>query len=421
MLEAIPATAALLAIAGLSGRAALSFWRRLQEVRQTQRGVEAARQALVTRVGEAARAHARRGGSTQQGWEGWRRFVVVRKVTESSDVRSFHLRPLDGQPLATFRPGQYLTFRLHVPGQPRPVTRCYSLSDAPRHDTYRITVKRIGPTPEAPEGQPGVASCFLHDDVDVGNVLEARAPAGAFWLEPTDPTPVVLIGGGIGVTPVLAMLHAIVETGLPRPVWFFHGVRNGADHAMADALAEVAARHPHVRRVVCFSDPRAEDTLGDRTRHHGRIDIALIRQVVDDLSLPHFYLCGPPSMMKSLVDGLAAEGVPADRVHHEAFGPASVRQTAVAASPDEVHVRHTVAFMRSGRRLRWDGVSTLLELAEREGLTVESGCRAGNCGSCATPVIHGEVVYPAAPGAPVPAGACLACVAMPASDLEVGI
>lgn len=421
MLDAIPATAALLAIAGLSGRAALALWRRLQEIRQARRGVEAARQALLTRVGDAARAHARPGDSTQQGWEGWRRFVVVRKVSESPGVRSFHLRPLDGRPLPTFRPGQYLTFRLHVPGQPRPVTRCYSLSDAPRRDTYRITVKRIGPTPEAPQGQPGVASCFLHDDVDVGNVLEARAPAGAFWLEPADPTPVVLIGGGIGVTPVLAMLLAIVETGLPRPVWFFHGVRNGADHAMADTLAEVAARHAHVRRVVCCSDPRREDTLGDRIQHHGRIDIALIRQVVGDLSLPHFYLCGPPSMMKSLVDGLAAEGVPAERVHHEAFGPASVRQTVVAASRDEVHVGHAVAFMRSGRRLQWDGVSTLLELAEREGLAVESGCRAGNCGSCATPVIRGEVVYPAAPGAPVPAGACLACVAKPASDLEVGI
>ena len=250
MLDTIPATAALLAIAGLSGRAALALWRRLQEIRQARRGVEAARQALLTRVGDAARAHARPGDSTQQGWEGWRRFVVVRKVSESPGVRSFHLRPLDGRPLPTFRPGQYLTFRLHVPGQPRPVTRCYSLSDAPRRDIYRITVKRIGPTPEAPKGQPGVASCFLHDDVDVGNVLEVRAPAGAFWLEPADPTPVVLIGGGIGVTPVLAMLLAIVETGLPRPVWFFHGVRNGADHAMADTLAEVAAREAAEARAL---------------------------------------------------------------------------------------------------------------------------------------------------------------------------
>jgi ferredoxin-NADP reductase len=416
MIEWIPSAVALLAVGGLSGRAVLAGWRRLQEARQARRRVDVARQALLGRIDLAAHEHARGQDAAQRSWQGWRRFVVVRKVAESQDVRSFYLRALDGRPLATFKPGQYLTLRLHVPGQPRAVTRCYSLSDAPRPDTYRITVKRIAITPR---GQAGVASSFLHDEVDVGNVVEARSPAGAFWLEPTDPTPVVLVAGGIGVTPVLAMLQAIVEAGPPRPVWFFHGVRNSADHAMADPLAAVAARHPQVRLLVCYSQPSPGEILDDRFQHQGRVDVALIRQVVGDLTVPHFYLCGPPAMMKSLVEGLHVEGVPSGHVHHEAFGPASVKQAARSARLEGAGACHEVAFIRSGRRIPWDGASTLLELAEREGLALESGCRAGNCGSCATPLFRGEVVYPTVPGAPVPAGACLACVARPASDLEL--
>jgi hypothetical protein len=230
---------------------------------------------------------------------------------------------------------------------------------------------------------------------------------------------VVLVAGGIGVTPVLAMLQAIVEAGPPRPVWFFHGARNSADHAMADPLAAVAARHPQVRLLVCYSQPSPGEILDDRFQHQGRVDVALIRQVVGDLTVPHFYLCGPPAMMKSLVEGLHVEGVPSGHVHHEAFGPASVKQAAKPAGLEGAAACHEVAFTRAGRRIRWDGASTVLELAEREGLALESGCRAGNCGSCATPLVRGEVVYPTAPGAPAPAGACLACVARPASDLEL--
>ncbi len=349
-------------------------------------------------------------------WDGFRKFVVARKVREAADVCSFYLEPHDRRSLPPFEPGQYLTFRLNISGQSKPIIRCYSLSDAPRPDYFRVTIKRIGAVPGKPDSRPGMVSSHFHDDIDQGDIVDVKSPGGQFYLNPRGETPVVLIGGGIGVTPALSMLNAIADANVQRDVWFFYGVRHGGEHIMADHLRKIAADHPNLHIHVCYSDVRPnEDREGRDYTHAERVSVDLFKRVLPS-NAGHFYLCGPPPMMQSLVEGLHAWGVGDDRIHFEAFGPASVKSTqpaqANAAAP-----AFEIVFSRSGRQCKWDGRSTLLEMAETSGVRIDSGCRAGNCGTCITAIKQGSVGYPKAPGAAVEAGSCLACVAVPASDI----
>ncbi|MDO8331970.1 MAG: 2Fe-2S iron-sulfur cluster-binding protein [Fluviicoccus sp.] len=348
-------------------------------------------------------------------WPGLRPFRVQRKVMEdeANSVCSFYLVAEDGQALPPFLPGQYLTFHLDAGAEAAaPLIRCYSLSDSPRPDHYRVSIKRV---PGADGHPPGRSSCFFHDHVQPGSLLQVRAPSGHFFLDRRD-EPVVLIGGGIGITPMLSMLEWCLTEQPGREVWLFYGVRNGREMVMASRLAELAAAHPGLRLWRCFSDPRPEDVAGRDYEHRGRVDIPLLRL---HLSLkPHqFYLCGPGAMMECLVAGLADWGVADERVHFEAFGPASVRRPAVQAVAGEAVVVR-VNFARSGKQLLWQpGAGSLLEFAEANGIGVDSGCRAGGCGACQTVIADGEVSYEQKPDYDPEPGSCLLCVCTPKTDL----
>src|SRR2546428_17383 len=157
-------------------------------------------------------------------WNGYRKFTLAKKVPECEDVISFYLAPHDGKPLPPFRPGQYLTFQLNIPGSTKPVIRCYSLSDGPSHpDRYRVTIKKALPPPDQPQAPLGMASSFFCERLKEGDILDVKAPGGNFCLELASEKPVVLISGGVGITPMLSMLNAIVESGSKREVWFFFG------------------------------------------------------------------------------------------------------------------------------------------------------------------------------------------------------
>jgi len=196
------------------------------------------------------------------GWTGRRKFSITRKVAEGGDICSFYLEPHDGKALPPFEPGQYLTFPLKLPDRDKPLVRCYSLSDSPRQrNHYRVTIKRLGPPPKAPDAPPGQSSNFFHHHLEQGDILDVRAPAGNFCLDQSQHTPVVLIGGGVGITPVLSMLGAICDADSKRETWFFYGVRNGDEHIMRDYLAQADAAHENVNVRVCYSDPGQGATL----------------------------------------------------------------------------------------------------------------------------------------------------------------
>ncbi len=379
----------------------------------------ATEQALLReRIGEIADRRRREQEKAERTWDGFRKFVIARKELEANDTRSFYLEPHDRRPLPTFLPGQYLTFRLPVSGSPKPVIRCYSLSDAPKADYFRVTIKRIGPPPNNPDGPSGVSSSYFHDELEPGDIVDVKAPAGQFFLDMADSSSAVLIGGGIGLTPVLSMLNAIVDAGSNRDVWFFYGVRNRSEHAFAEHLKAIAAEHPEVRLHICYSDPTPEDMVGEHYHHAERVSVDLMKKLLPS-NAHHFYMCGPPPMMKTVVEDLLAWGVPHEHIHHEAFGPASVKSAAAPSAEPTGSSNIEVSFTRAEKRIAWDGRSTLLEVAEANGIRMDFGCRSGNCGTCLTALKSGEVKYPSPPGCAVEKGSCLACIALPRSNVTI--
>lgn len=351
-------------------------------------------------------------------WRDYRLFRVRSKAFEdrARSICSFILEPADGGPVPGFLPGQFLTFRLSVAGQAAPIVRCYSLSDRPGGDAYRVSIKRV-PAPDGASGIPsGVSSNHFHNHIREDDVVEVKAPSGHFHLDPGGTGPVVLVAGGIGVTPMISMAAACLHDNPGREVWFFYGVRDGAEEAFAAPLREWANLHPSFHLHVCHSRPAAAE-VEDRDYHHrGHVDVALLRRVLP-LRPFDFYVCGPRTMMESLVPALLEWGVPAARVHYEAFGPASLpRLDAPTPEPAAPAQPLSVTFTRSGRQVTWTGGS-LLDLAESNGIAVESGCRAGGCGMCQTRVEDGEVEYEHSPDFDPEPGTCLMCVGRPRINL----
>ena len=256
--------------------------------------------------------------------EAFRRFRVVRKVPESSVITSFHLAPADGGPLWEARPGQYLTVR--VPAEGGTVLRTYSLScavDAP--DCHRITVKR-----------ESLGSVWLHDRVAEGDEIEVAAPRGAFHLDEDSTRPVLLLAGGVGVTPLLSMLHRLAAT--DRRAFFVHASENGDVHAMRDEVAALAAASEGRITVRCvYRAPTDADRAAGRFDAEGVVDRALLQSLLplDDYQV---YLCGPTPFMVAMWRLLTGLGIAPERIAYEFFGKGG-SLAALAAEPEALRVR----------------------------------------------------------------------------------
>ena len=400
----------------------ISFWRhwgQYQALRTGPRsgeGVAVSPDEVLSSVSEPASIAA---------WSGFRNLRVERKEIEddTQSICSFYLVPEDGQPLPAFQPGQFLTFRLRVPSpnsNNEQIARCYSLSDAPCPEFYRVSIKRV-PAPSGSNLPPGRSSNYFHDDVKVGDTLQVRAPGGHFHIDRGD-APVVLIGGGIGITPVLSMLNWCLAEQPGREVWLFYGVRNSSELIKRSHLEALAVTYPNFHLRLCFSDPLPGDQLGGKHHHHGRVDVTLFRTELP-LKPYHFYICGPTPMMESLVLGLEAWGVPEGCIHYEAFGPASIKRapsTMAVESGTATQNDIVVTFAKSGKQLPWKpDMGSLLDFAEANGVKVDSGCRAGSCGSCQTTIKSGEVAYGHAPDFDPEPGSCLLCSCTPKTSVTL--
>ncbi|HQY04524.1 MAG TPA: 2Fe-2S iron-sulfur cluster-binding protein [Lacunisphaera sp.] len=407
-----------LTLIGLAiGRLLLSLVAAGQRVR-----AEAGRREIeMTRLREelaAARAQRRRIAEDPLPWNGYRKFVVSRKTVESPTVCSFHLKPHDARPLPAFKPGQHLTFRLPGTSGQGSLVRCYSLSDRAHQGHYRVSIKRALPPPGAAAAPPGRTSALFHDVIQEGDLLDVRAPAGNFCLEPAESDPVVLIGGGIGITPLFSMLATLAQQRSRRTVWFFYGMQNRREQLFPAELAALLRDHPHFNVRLCHSRPDPGDRLGTDYHQAGRITVELLRRELPSSNF-RFYYCGPGPMMAELAAGLKAWGVPESHLHCEAFGPLSFKRPGPTVGEVITAAKAPlVSFRRSGRTLPWDGTcATLLDLAEQAGIAIPSGCRAGNCGTCAVAVQAGETAYLQPPGFVPEARTCLTCLAQPKGDL----
>ncbi len=377
----------------------------------------------LTLIRERISAAKQRRATTSVAWNGYRKFVVERKVEEAIGICSYYLVPHDHKPLPAFKPGQYLTFRLNIPGREKPVIRCYSLSDSPQTDQYRITVKRVMSPPESPAAPPGLVSNYFHEQIEEGQILDVQAPRGHFYTTPEKERPAVFIAGGVGITPLLSMVNSVAASGSGRELMLYYGVRSGAEHAFKDHLQQIAEQHPNIRVVTAYSQPTGEDVEveGRDYQHTGRLDVELLQGYLQSTNY-EFYICGPASMMESLTQQLTRWGVAKKDIMTEAFGPATVSKAfgqpaATTAMPPPAPTSQ-VTFAKSGKKFGWNSISeNLLDFALSNGVQVESGCRAGNCGTCVVAIKSGEVSYVTEHGADLDEGTCLMCIAKPDGDI----
>lgn len=386
-------------------------------VRQRRRSLELLDQA-VAQARETMKARReeieRRRRQTELSWTGHRKFEVARREVACGDemICSFYLVPHDKRSLPSYRPGQFLTFQFDVPDERKPVVRCYSLSDAPDPERYRISVKRL-PAPKDKDVPPGLASNYLHDHVAEGDILDVKAPSGQFYLDETHDRPVVLIGGGVGVTPMLSMLNHVVSNGSNREVHFFHGVSHGGEQMARGHVAEVEREHENVHVHICYSRPRAEDVQGRDFDHEGRVTVELFKEVLPSSNF-EYYICGPPPMMSAIFEDLREWGVPESDIKFEAFGPATVKKRKGEGEAESARV----TFANSDKTVEWsDPSQTLLELAEEHGVPIDFGCRVGNCHTCLVATKEGEISYITDPDEMPEEGSCLTCIGVPEGDV----
>ncbi len=347
-------------------------------------------------------------------WQDWRNFVVDRKVKESEEITSFYLKPQDGGEIPNFKPGQFLTIKLDIPGQSRPVIRTYSLSDYPEHcNYYRLSIKRE-PAPTGQDVPPGLSSNFMHDFIHEGSVIPAKPPSGKFVLDVRKSIPAVLISNGVGITPMISMAKACNLLNPDRSIWFVHGAKNGRYHACRDEVIAIAAQNPNLKIHYVYSRPQAED---DGHFHStGYADIDLIRSLVTQDA--EFFMCGSPPFLQSLRDGLKAWGVPDDRVFFELFMKMPMATSTIAASGGIEAAE--IEFTKSGKTVAWDASQdSLLEFAEANDLNPDYSCRQGICGTCACKIREGEVEYHTEPSTEIAPGEVLICIAKPKTSRVV--
>ena len=351
-------------------------------------------------------------------WSGFQRVHVAEKRRESDDVVSLALAPRESASLPLPRPGQFVVARLRPELAGAPLLRSYSLSGMPSTRVYRIAVKR--------EAQ-GLASAYLHDRVQIGDRLEVSAPRGNFIVDRGD-GPIVLLSAGIGITPVLSILHALAANRSTRSIQWIYGARDAAHHPFAEETRLLLVRLPNAHAKVLYSRATASDRPGTGYDGRGRVTMAVLKDLRVQRTA-EFFLCGPSGFMRDLRAGLLRYGVSADHVHAEVFGPGE------SGTPGLIHEHYraphslevaagdlTVSFARSGVRAGWkSSFRSLLEVAEACDVPVRWSCRTGVCHRCEIGLIAGTANYDPDPLEPPAEGNVLTCCAQPTSDVVIDL
>ena len=348
----------------------------------------------------------------------WRSYRVSHIEDESSVIRSFYFKPVDKEGLLPFKAGQFFTLRIWPNNADKPVIRTYTVSSAPEDNFYRISVKRE---------KDGHISKYLHATLKTGDTIEAKAPSGEFFIDPVETRPAVLLGAGVGITPMVSMAQHIANEGQrtrhTKALTVIHAARTIEQRAFAKTFRELEKQTNGAISYYSFiSKPGNNTKPGIDFNAVGRISDDTLRQilVLDDYD---FYLCGPDTFMQGLYDSLRRLGVRDARIFAEAFGPASLlRQPDEGQSTisDTEAEQAIIKFTQSDFEQRWNsGDATLLEVAESHGLSPEFGCRNGVCGACVTQLVSGSVSYRTKPSMTHDSDEVLICCAVPAKDTKI--
>ncbi len=354
----------------------------------------------------------------------YRNYQVTQVERESEIISSFYLKPADGENIHCHTAGQFLPIEIQLPGSESSIYRTYTISNAPNAEFYRLTIKK---EPPIKAGMPaGLSSNYFHDQIELGSTIRALSPRGKFTLNETSLRPVVLISGGVGITPMISMLEQLAGDstgcGCNRQVWFIHGARNSQQQAFNKQVRELEQDWPCLNVHYRHSQPLADDVAGVDYDSRGHIDIELLKSLLsfDDYD---FYLCGPQVFIESVYTGIKSLNVADERIHYEFFGPGAALHKeksngfnkSVKPLGDRKPVK--VEFARSGIEAIWDSSKgTLLELAEAEGLQPVYSCRSGVCQTCSCKIISGDVDYAEPPMAEPQLGEALICCSIPQSE-----
>jgi anaerobic selenocysteine-containing dehydrogenase/ferredoxin-NADP reductase len=345
----------------------------------------------------------------QRRWAGYRQFRVRDIATVAEGVRGLQVEPLDGRALPDYLPGQHIELKAALDPD---VTRAYSLTGCAREDDrkhYRIAVRFQKSQSTDAGALEGRMSTFIHRQLKVGDVIELAAPSGKYVLPEASEQPVILMAGGIGITPFMSLLESL-PNGDPMEIWLFYGNRNSQTHAFRCRIVEHRLRLPGLKVFNHYDSPLPSDICGRDFDSPHRISADV---VADDLITrrARVYMCGPSGMMTAFGDGLIARGVPKFDIFRELF-------TVPSAPVVEDGKQYAVTFSRSRQEsITWTGAKgPILSLAEQAGLSLPSGCRVGQCESCAVPIVSGSVTYLNGVESDDPS-VCLTCSAIPASDL----
>lgn len=347
----------------------------------------------------------------QRPWPGHRAFVVAELRAEAEGVLGVHLVAQDGGPLPDHRPGQHVETRVVIDGVA--VGRAYSLTCAaalPGRRGYSIAVRHQ--KGRAPDGTAyeGLVSGHLHRALRVGDVVELRAPSGNFVLPRRSHRPLVLIAGGIGITPFISLLESLAD-GDASEIHLFYANQNSRTHAFRERLRVHGARLPGLRVFNAYNLPLPEDQLGITHDTIERIAGAVVHDALLERR-PLVYLCGPPPMMDAVRHDLLQRGLPRFDIFSEVF------RSPPQLLPGDDHRAFKVSFARSQRpQMSWSSKNgTLLAFGESLGLQLASGCRVGQCESCAARLLSGKVrhLHGVEPDDPA---VCLTCQAVPTEDI----
>lgn len=350
----------------------------------------------------------------------YRKYKVIKKVFETSSVASFYLQPADGLPLEEFMPGQHLLFKINLPDNDVPVFRYYSFSDSFNKEYYRVSVKKEPAPRNSSYELPGLVSTYLFENVKDGDVLEARGPLGSFYVSPSDENPVVLLAGGIGITPLLSMVKSIANINPNRKVYFLYGVNNSNEHGFANELSDLKRKQPGLFLATFYSFPLENDVYGNHYDYKGFLDLSIIEASLQKNNTS-YYVCGPAVMMDYVKGKLKQNGVDDSKIHTESF----------TSSVENIHEENEqtgspvsngipkIEFSKSKKTLLWDSrYRSLLEFAESNNIFISSGCLFGDCGTCLTKV-SGQVKYIHPTMVKPKDGECLPCSCVPVENILI--
>lgn len=338
------------------------------------------------------------------------KFYIDTIIRESSTIKSFYLRPKRGQAVLPYLPGQFVTIKVQLENG-ETVSRNYTISDKPNNKYYRLTIKRES---------EGRVSRYFHNVLKVGSEIEMSHPMGDFYLNIENTNDVVLISGGVGITPMMSMLEYVVANQKDRKVYFLHSSLNKSVRPFSKRLNELQRRHPTLMVSIFHSFPNQSEKLNMDYDFEGFISKGSLSKTVKENN--DYFICGPTGFMDAMYDHLVSLKVPESNIFYEFFGEGK-KLGAQVSNVNTNNGIYKVKFSKSGLDTVWDYDSiSLLDLAEKNGLTPPSSCRMGTCSSCETELIDGNIEYDPEPFMQASEeNKIFLCCAKPTSEVHLNI